>query len=153
MAAHPDGERPNNWTSLRNGLRAAFSPIDRIPNSGLGSRSGARKHGLALIVDVWQHFSNSVGCGMASFPPTGTAEPDLDIASRPALTEPTNESSESHTLSSVPCRKSQDPDNSWSLLDLKTYLKEQGGRLYVGKEVGACEKAKLTAETQERETF
>ena len=66
---------------------------------------------------------------MASFSPTGTSEPDLDIASRPALTEPTNESSESDTLSSEPCRKSQDPDNTWSLLDLKNYLKEQGGRL------------------------
>ena len=90
---------------------------------------------------------------MASFPPTGTSEPDLGIASRLVLTEPTNESSESDTLSSEPCRKSQDPDNSWSLLDLKNYLKEQGGRLYVGKEVGACEKVKLAAETQERETI
>ena len=35
----------------------------------------------------------------------------------------------SDTLSSEPCRKSQDPDNSWSLIDLKNYLKEQGGRL------------------------
>ena len=26
MTAYPDGERPNDWTSLRNGLRAAFSP-------------------------------------------------------------------------------------------------------------------------------
>ena len=40
--------------------------IDRIPNSGLGSRFGARKRGLVLIVDVWQHFSNSVGCGPVS---------------------------------------------------------------------------------------
>ena len=68
---------------------------------------------------------------MASFSLTGTSEPDLDKASRPALTEPTNESCESDTLSLEPCtrRKSQDPDNSWSLLDLKNYLKEQGGRL------------------------
>ena len=66
---------------------------------------------------------------MASFSPTGTSEPDFDIASIHALTEPTNESSESDTLSLEPCRKSQDPDNSWSLLDLKNYPKEQGGRL------------------------
>ena len=26
LTAYPDGERPNDWTSLRNGLRAAFSP-------------------------------------------------------------------------------------------------------------------------------
>ena len=26
MTAYPDGERPKDWTSLRNGLRAAFSP-------------------------------------------------------------------------------------------------------------------------------
>ena len=64
---------------------------------------------------------------MASYPPTGTSEPDPDIASRPALAESTNESSESDPLSSEPYRKSKDPDNSWSLLDLKKkYLKEQG---------------------------
>ena len=40
--------------------------IDRIPNSGLGSRFGARKRALVLIVDVWQHFSNAVGCGPVS---------------------------------------------------------------------------------------